>query len=93
MDATRARLSCANIASPDSSWAANVLTTNNLRVKQLARPQAKPNTGVTKQSGNIGAIAFIRWQGIRVMWHIINAIYEEYCQARLDEMLKLDVVK
>jgi len=27
------------------------------------------------------------------MWHIINAIYEEYCQARLDEMLKLDVLK
>jgi hypothetical protein len=24
------------------------------------------------------------------MWHIINAIYEEYCQARLDEMLKLN---
>jgi hypothetical protein len=32
-------------------------------------------------------------QGIRVMWRIINALYEEYCQARLDEMLKLDVVK
>jgi hypothetical protein len=32
-------------------------------------------------------------KGTRVMWLIINAIYEEYCQARLDEMLKLDVVK
>jgi hypothetical protein len=32
-------------------------------------------------------------QRIRVMWHIINAIYEEYCQAKLDEMLKLDAVK
>ena len=32
-------------------------------------------------------------RGFRVMWHIINAIYEEYCQARLDEMLKLDAVK
>jgi len=32
-------------------------------------------------------------QGIRVMWRIINAIYEDYCQARLDEMLKLDAVK
>jgi hypothetical protein len=31
-------------------------------------------------------------KGIRVMWHIINAIYEDYCQARLDEMLKLDVL-
>jgi len=27
------------------------------------------------------------------MWRIINAIYEDYCQARLDEMLKLDAVK
>ena len=27
------------------------------------------------------------------MWRIINALYEEYCQARLDEMLKLDAVK
>jgi len=27
------------------------------------------------------------------MWHIINAIYEEYCQARVDEMLKLEAVK
>jgi len=27
------------------------------------------------------------------MWHIINALYEDYCQARLDEMLKLGVVK
>jgi hypothetical protein len=24
------------------------------------------------------------------MWIIINAIYEEYCQARLDEMLRVD---
>jgi hypothetical protein len=32
-------------------------------------------------------------RGFSVMWHIINAIYEEYCQARLDEMLKLDAVK
>jgi hypothetical protein len=32
-------------------------------------------------------------KGIRVMWRIINAIYEDYCQARLDEMLKLDAVK
>jgi len=27
------------------------------------------------------------------MWRIINALYEEFCQARLDEMLKLDAVK
>jgi len=27
------------------------------------------------------------------MWHIINALYEDYCQARLDEMLKLGAVK
>jgi len=27
------------------------------------------------------------------MWHIINALYEEYCQARLHEMLKLEAVK
>jgi len=27
------------------------------------------------------------------MWHIINAFYEDYCQARLDEMLKLDIAK
>jgi len=27
------------------------------------------------------------------MWQIINALYEEYCQARLDEMLKLGAVK
>jgi len=27
------------------------------------------------------------------MWHIINALYEDYCQARLDEMLTLGVVK
>jgi hypothetical protein len=26
------------------------------------------------------------------MWHIINALYEDYCQARLDEMLKLGAV-
>jgi hypothetical protein len=32
-------------------------------------------------------------RGFRVMWRIINALYEEYCQARLDEMLKLDAVK
>jgi hypothetical protein len=32
-------------------------------------------------------------RGSRVMWRIINALYEEYCQARLDEMLKLDAVK
>jgi hypothetical protein len=25
------------------------------------------------------------------MWHIINELYEKYCQARLHEMLKLDV--
>ncbi|WP_187387892.1 hypothetical protein [Bradyrhizobium sp.] len=27
------------------------------------------------------------------MWHIINALYEECCQAHLDEMLRLDAVK
>jgi len=27
------------------------------------------------------------------MWTIINALYEEYCQARLDEMLRIDAVK
>ena len=27
------------------------------------------------------------------MWRTINALYEDYCQARLDEKLKLDVVK
>jgi hypothetical protein len=32
-------------------------------------------------------------RGFRVMLRIINALYEEYCQARLDEMLRLDAVK
>jgi hypothetical protein len=32
-------------------------------------------------------------KGISAMWRIINALYEDYCQARLDEMLKLDAVK
>jgi len=32
-------------------------------------------------------------RGFRVMWRIINDLYEEYCQARLDEMLRLDAVK
>jgi hypothetical protein len=32
-------------------------------------------------------------RGSPVMWHIINALYEDYCQARLDEMLKLDALK
>lgn len=56
--------------------------------------KTKPNTSGTKQSGNRETLAFIGWtdRGL-VMWHIINAIYEEYCQARLDEMLKLDAVK
>ena len=31
--------------------------------------------------------------GYRVMWRIINTLYEEYCQARLDEMLRLDAGK
>jgi hypothetical protein len=53
----------------------------------------KPISQATKQSGNKRVLAFIWWTGDSVMWQIINAIYEEYCQARLDEMLKLDVVK
>lgn len=32
-------------------------------------------------------------RGPRVMWRIINAIYEEYCQARFNEMLRLNGVK
>jgi len=32
-------------------------------------------------------------RGHHVMWTIINAVYEEYCQARLDEMLRIDAVK
>jgi hypothetical protein len=32
-------------------------------------------------------------KGISAMWHIINELYEEYCQARVDEMLKLEAVK
>lgn len=28
-----------------------------------------------------------------VMWIIINAIYEEYCQVRLDEMMRVNAVK
>lgn len=32
-------------------------------------------------------------RGPRVMWIIINALYEEYCQAQLDEMLRVDAVK
>jgi len=32
-------------------------------------------------------------RGPHVMWTIINALYEEYCQARLDEMLRIDAVK
>jgi hypothetical protein len=32
-------------------------------------------------------------RGFHVMWTIINALYEEYCQARLDEMLRIDAVK
>jgi len=39
-------------------------------------------------------LAFMAWtRGSRVMWHIINALYEDYCQARLDEMLKLGALK
>jgi hypothetical protein len=26
------------------------------------------------------------------MWTIINALYEEYCEARLDEMLRIDAI-
>lgn len=32
-------------------------------------------------------------RGPHVMWTIINALYEEYCQARFDEMLRIDAVK
>lgn len=32
-------------------------------------------------------------RGFQVMLRIINALYEEYCQARLDEMLRVDAVK
>jgi hypothetical protein len=32
-------------------------------------------------------------RGFRVMLRIINALYEEYCQARLDEMLLVNAVK
>ena len=32
-------------------------------------------------------------RGSQIMWRIINALYEEYCQARLDEMRRLDAVK
>jgi hypothetical protein len=64
-------------------------------VKQLTQSSCtKPNTDGTKQSGNKTILAFIGWtERDSVMWQIINAIYEEYCQARLDEMLKLDAVK
>jgi hypothetical protein len=26
------------------------------------------------------------------MWTIINALYEEYCEAHLDEMLRIDAI-
>jgi hypothetical protein len=32
-------------------------------------------------------------RGFQVMLRIINALYEEYCQARIDEMLRVDAVK
>jgi len=44
----------------------------------------------TKQSQTNQVLAVLGWKGITAVWHIINAIYEEYCQAQIDEMLKLD---
>ncbi|OSJ16709.1 hypothetical protein BST63_11265 [Bradyrhizobium canariense] len=56
--------------------------------------RSKPYTGgheaIPKQKGpNLQLVD----RGSRVMLRIINALYEEYCQARLDEMLRVDTVK
>ncbi|MGY3370209.1 hypothetical protein ACVWZL_007358 [Bradyrhizobium sp. GM2.4] len=56
--------------------------------------RSKPKTGcreaIPKQKGR--SLHRVE-RGPRVMWIIINALYEEYCQARLDEMLLVDAAK
>lgn len=61
------------------------------RAELTSKPFCRSNEAVLKQSGP--SFHRVDGQGIRVMWYIINAIYEEYCQAKLDEMSKLDAVK
>lgn len=60
------------------------------RAEVISKPNCPGHEAVLKQSGpSLHRVD----RGTSAMWHIINAIYEDYCQARLDEMLKLDAVK
>ncbi len=60
------------------------------RAELISKPLCRGHEAVLKQSGP--SLCKVD-KGITAMWHIINALYEDYCQARLDEMLKLDAVK
>jgi hypothetical protein len=55
-----------------------------------SKPYGRSHEAILKQTGP----SFHQVdRGSHVMWTIINALYEEYCQARLDEMLRIDAVK
>ena len=60
------------------------------RAELISKPFCRSHEADLKQRG-----PSLRWvdRGFLVMWRIINALYEDYCQARLDEMLKLGALK
>jgi hypothetical protein len=67
----------------------------NLRAARCAKavsskPYGRSHEAILKQNGT--SLHQVD-RGPHVMWTIINALYEEYCQARLDEMLRIDAVK
>jgi hypothetical protein len=57
---------------------------------RTSKPYGRPHEAILKQTGpTLHQVD----KGPHVMWTIINALYEEYCQARLDEMLRIETAK
>jgi hypothetical protein len=56
-----------------------------MRCGRQSKPYSGCHEAIPKQ---MGPSLYQVDRGLRVMLRIINALYEEYCQARIDEMLR-----
>ena len=61
-----------------------------MRCGRQSKPYRRCDEAIPKQ---MGPSLYQVDRGLRVMLRIINALYEEYCQARIDEILRVDAVK